>query len=38
MDGILRTVRWPKTYLLHATRAALENPGTVTLPHALLTS
>jgi len=28
----------PKAYLLHATRAALENPGTVTLPHALLTS
>lgn len=22
----------PKAYLLHATRAALENPGTVTLP------
>jgi len=28
----------PKAYLLCATRAALENPGTVTLPHALLTS
>jgi transposase len=28
----------PKTYLLCVTRAALENPGTVTLPHALLTS
>jgi transposase len=28
----------PKAYLLYATRAALENPGTVTLPHALLTS
>jgi len=28
----------PKAYLLQATRAALENPGTVTLPHALLTS
>ena len=27
----------PKAYLLQATRAALENPGTVTLPHALLT-
>ncbi len=27
----------PKAYLLRATRAALENPGTVTLPHALLT-
>jgi len=26
----------PKAYLLCATRAALENPGTVTLPHALL--
>jgi transposase len=26
----------PKAYLLQATRAALENPGTVTLPHALL--
>jgi transposase len=28
----------PKAYLLQATRAALENPRTVTLPHALLTS
>jgi transposase len=28
----------PKAYLLRATRAALENPGTGTLPHALLTS
>jgi transposase len=28
----------PKAYLLHATRVALETPGTVTLPHALLTS
>ncbi|MBI3827308.1 MAG: IS66 family transposase [Candidatus Rokubacteria bacterium] len=28
----------PKAYLLHATHAALENPGTVTLPHALLTA
>jgi transposase len=28
----------PKAYLLHAVRAALANPGTVTLPHALLTS
>jgi transposase len=28
----------PKAYLLYATRAALENPGAVTLPHALLTS
>ena len=28
----------PKAYLLQATRAALENPGTVTLPHALLTN
>jgi transposase len=28
----------PKAYLLHATHAALRNPGTVTLPHALLTS
>jgi hypothetical protein len=28
----------PKAYLLHATRAALASPGTVTLPHALLTS
>jgi transposase len=28
----------PKAYLLYATRAALETPGTVTLPHALLTS
>jgi transposase len=27
----------PKAYLLQATRAALENPGTVILPHALLT-
>lgn len=27
----------PKAYLLHATTAALRNPGTVTLPHALLT-
>jgi len=26
----------PKAYLLQATRAALETPGTVTLPHALL--
>jgi transposase len=26
----------PKTYLLAATHAALENPGTATLPHALL--
>lgn len=26
----------PKAYLLCATRAALENPGTVTVPHALL--
>ena len=28
----------PKAYLLHATRAALENPGAVTLPHTLLNS
>jgi len=28
----------PKAYLLQATRAALETPGTVTLPHALLTA
>ena len=28
----------PKAYLLHAARAALANPGTVTLPHALLTN
>jgi transposase len=28
----------PKAYLLQATRAALATPGTVTLPHALLTS
>jgi hypothetical protein len=28
----------PKTYLLAATRAALETPGTVTLPHTLPTS
>lgn len=28
----------PKTYLLAAAHAALENPGTVTLPHALLTT
>ena len=28
----------PKTYLLHAGRAALANPGTVTLPQALLTN
>jgi transposase len=28
----------PKAYLLQATHAALENPGTVTLPHALLTA
>ncbi len=28
----------PKAYLLQATRAALANPGTVTLPHALLTA
>jgi transposase len=28
----------PKAYLLCATRAALENPGAVTLPHALLPS
>jgi len=28
----------PKAYLLHATRAALANPGTVTLPPALLTA
>ena len=28
----------PKAYLLCATQAALENPGAVTLPHALLTS
>jgi transposase len=28
----------PKAYLLQATRAALASPGTVTLPHALLTS
>ncbi len=27
----------PKAYLLQATRAALANPGTITLPHALLT-
>jgi hypothetical protein len=27
-----------KAYLLYATRAALETPGTVTLPQALLTS
>jgi transposase len=28
----------PKAYLLQATRAALATPGTVTLPHTLLTS
>src|ERR671935_2207853 len=28
----------PKAYLLVATRAALETPGAVTLPHTLLTS
>ena len=28
----------PKAYLLHATRAALTMPGTVTVPQALLTS
>ena len=28
----------PKAYLLYATRAALENPGTVALPHWLLSS
>jgi transposase len=28
----------PKAYLLSATHAALHTPGTVTLPHALLTS
>ncbi len=28
----------PKGYLLYATRAALQNHGTVTLPRALLTS
>ena len=28
----------PKAYLLHATYNALRNPGTVTLPHTLLTS
>jgi transposase len=28
----------PKAYLLCATQAALETPGSVTLPHALLTS
>ncbi len=28
----------PKAYRLQATRAALASPGTVTLPHALLTS
>jgi transposase len=28
----------PKAYLLHAVRAALANPGTVTLPSALLTN
>lgn len=28
----------PKAYLLHAVRAALANPGTVTIPHALLTN
>jgi len=28
----------PKTYLLTATHAALENPGTATLPQALLTN
>ena len=27
----------PKAYLLHATTAALRHPGTVTLPHDLLT-
>jgi hypothetical protein len=26
----------PKTYLLEATHAALPNPGTTLLPHALL--
>jgi hypothetical protein len=26
----------PKTYLLAAAHAALQNPGTVTLPQALL--
>ena len=30
--------RRAKAYLLHATRAALATPGTVTLPHALLTA
>ena len=28
----------PKMYLLHAVRTALATPGTVTLPHALLTN
>jgi len=28
----------PKAYLLQAVRAALANPGTVTLPHVLLTN
>jgi transposase len=28
----------PKAYLLQAVRAALATPGTVTLPHALLTN
>src|SRR3989454_9396709 len=28
----------PKAYLLQAVRAALANPGTVTLPHALITN
>jgi len=28
----------PKAYLLQATHAALETPGTVTLPHALLSA
>ena len=28
----------PKAYLLQATQAALETPGTVTLPHTLLTA
>jgi transposase len=28
----------PKAYLLQATHAALEIPGTVTLPHTLLTT
>ena len=28
----------PKAYLLQATHVALETPGTVTLPHALLSA